>query len=114
MSAVQMSSVLAMLLSAAFSGAGMGPVAGDVASAVCMPASTFAAGEASGGWQWEVAVGRTCLADPVPVWHAEVRMLGIRAAIQHDAGGFEPAVAVAVDGLPRSLARFLPRPCPGS
>lgn len=88
MSAVQMSSVLAMLLSAAFPGAGVVSVAGDVVSAVCMPASTFAAGQASGGWQWEAEVGRICLADPVPAWHAELRTLGIRVAIQHDAGGF--------------------------
>lgn len=88
MSAVQMSSVLAMLLSAAFPGAGVVSVAGDVASAVCMPASSFAAGNASGNWRLQAAIEPICLADPVPAWHAELRTLGIRAAIQHDAGGF--------------------------
>lgn len=88
MSAIQMSSVLAMLLSAAFPGAGVVSVAGEVASAVCLPASSFDAGNASGRWRLDAAIGPACLADPLPAWHAELRTLGIRAAIQHDAGGF--------------------------
>jgi hypothetical protein len=112
MSAIQMSGVLAMLLSTAFSGAGMVSAAGGAASAVCLPASSFDAGNASGSWRLDAAIGPACLAGPLPAWRAELRMLGIRAGIQHDAAGFAPAFAV--DGLPRSLARFLPRPCPGS
>lgn len=88
MSAVQASSVIAMLLSAAFLRTGASAVAGDIASLMCIPASSFDAGNASGRWRLEAAIGPACLAGPLPAWHAEVRMLGIRAAIQHDAGGF--------------------------
>ena len=104
MSAVQMSSVLAMLLSAAFPGAGVMSVAGDATSAVCMPASSFDAGNASGGWRLDAVIGPACLAGPLPAWHAELRTLGIRAAIQHDAGGFSLSFDASrlPPGLPHS------------
>lgn len=88
MSMVQASSVIAMLLSAAFLHTGASAVAGDIASVVCMPASSFDAGNASGSWRLEAAIGPTCLVGALPAWHAELRVLGIRAGIQHDAGGF--------------------------
>lgn len=88
MSVVQASSVIAMLLSTAFLRTGASAVAGEVASAVCLPASSFDAGNASGGWRLGAAIGPACLAGPLPAWHAELRTLGIRVAIQHDAGGF--------------------------
>ena len=82
------SAVIAMLLSAAFPGTDVSAVPGDVASAVCIPASSFDAGNVSGRWRLEAAIGPTCLAGPLPAWRAELWMLGIRAVIQHDAGGF--------------------------
>ena len=97
MSLVQVSAAIAMLLSAAFPGMGASTVPGDVASAVCLPASSFDAGHVSGRWRLEAAIGPACLAGPLPAWRAELRMLGIRAVIQHDAGGF--SLPVDADSL---------------
>ena len=106
MSATQAMASAGALLLAAVSCSPVMPTAADgIASAVCVAAQAYRFGDTAGTWDVEARIDKACLAGPPPPWAMQVGVLGIRAGIQHDVGGFSVSVDAAAFLHPLSSPR---------